>query len=842
MKLEQIRIDGFGVLHDLTIDLEPDLTVIYGLNGSGKSTLLNFIRSCLYGFYQRSSIQRYEPLRGGIHGGSLCVATDQHRYLITRTQARRSSGTLAIENLDSGLSLPEAYLDELLGGISQSVFESVYAFGLTELNQLKLIDNQELNTLLYSIGLGSSISLADVNSRLVSEMDSIYKPRGRKPELNRVLEQLREITVKQREVEHVTGEYFRVIKQIETVRREVDAVRLTLNEKNKESRRIEIMLEVWPIWQDLVVTQQRLDQLPEHNLPLNGLERIEKASAELERISQACYKAAVKLGFELDLSTVNTAVYERLQSELTLLKEQHTDFELQIKVTDERCAQAEIECSDLEQQIAGIDNEAKIAAGDEYDYASRKQLFEQLKSLVIKQDQPTNIITTLVLAAGLVGWLAAALVFYSSNHDFGVWIAAGTFLLLVFVLGSVQYSRSKAVGKRGRTIRDLALKLGIQDLDRELLTFEQVLEREEALVKERERLEQNLRQLRARAAVYRNNLEDKRREEHELIQRFSELKEQYQLPSGLRLTDAEAFLEATAVLPRLLEEQNHWEQELDTIYQACGTTDHDKITMMYRVQSERETLAEKIARLEAVLQTYFGSKYSEAAALFKELDKAALVSQYDVLNGEVNSLEDKLNELQHELGRLTNQKETLEQSQKQEEYQLEKALLQAKASKLAGRWGSLKTCQWVIDEVSRKYERERQPQVLQRASRYFSAITNNRYTRVYAPLGMRELKIETAEGEILSPDQLSRGTVEQLYLALRFALAKQIAHERVKLPIFADDILVNFDRPRLLRTVKLMKELGKEHQIVLLTCHQTIADLFEPNQIRYLSQRANSAS
>ena len=48
---------------------------------------------------------------------------------------------------------------------------------------------------------------------------------------------------------------------------------------------------------------------------------------------------------------------------------------------------------------------------------------------------------------------------------------------------------------------------------------------------------------------------------------------------------------------------------------------------------------------------------------------------------------------------------------------------------------------------------------------------------------------------------------------------------------------VNFDRPRLLRTVKLMKELGKEHQIVLLTCHQTIADLFEPNQIRYLSQR-----
>ena len=125
---------------------------------------------------------------------------------------------------------------------------------------------------------------------------------------------------------------------------------------------------------------------------------------------------------------------------------------------------------------------------------------------------------------------------------------------------------------------------------------------------------------------------------------------------------------------------------MDTIYQACGTTDHDKITMMYRVQSERETLAEKIARLEAVLQTYFGSKYSEAAALFKELDKAALVSQYDVLNGEVNSLEEKLNELQHELGRLTNQKKRWSRVRNKRSISW-KALLQAKASKLAGRWG-----------------------------------------------------------------------------------------------------------------------------------------------------------
>ena len=75
---------------------------------------------------------------------------------------------------------------------------------------------------------------------------------------------------------------------------------------------------------------------------------------------------------------------------------------------------------------------------------------------------------------------------------------------------------------------------------------------------------------------------------------------------------------------------------------------------------------------------------------------------------------------------------------------------------LAVKWGSLKTCQWVIGHVSRKYEQERQPRVLKTASEYFAAITDNRYTRVYAPIGMKELKIETANGEILAPHQLSR--------------------------------------------------------------------------------------
>lgn len=176
----------------------------------------------------------------------------------------------------------------------------------------------------------------------------------------------------------------------------------------------------------------------------------------------------------------------------------------------------------------------------------------------------------------------------------------------------------------------------------------------------------------------------------------------------------------------------------------------------------------------------------------------------------------------------------MENDQKQEEYQLELELLKTKAEQLALRWSSLKTCQWVIEQISRKYEVEKQPQVLKIATVYFAKITKNQYIRVYAPLGLNELKVEDYQGRILSVNQLSRGTVEQLYLSLRFALAKNVAQLKTALPIIADDILVNFDHERLEQTVALIKEISAEQQIILLTCHKSTAAMFDQRSLRQL--------
>ncbi len=67
------------------------------------------------------------------------------------------------------------------------------------------------------------------------------------------------------------------------------------------------------------------------------------------------------------------------------------------------------------------------------------------------------------------------------------------------------------------------------------------------------------------------------------------------------------------------------------------------------------------------------------------------------------------------------------------------------------------------------------------------------------------LFVDTGEGEKLAVEVLSRGTREQLFLALRLALVDLYARRGKVMPLVLDDVLVNFDtrRTRLGRRVAL---------------------------------------
>src|SRR5699024_2541836 len=103
------------------------------------------------------------------------------------------------------------------------------------------------------------------------------------------------------------------------------------------------------------------------------------------------------------------------------------------------------------------------------------------------------------------------------------------------------------------------------------------------------------------------------------------------------------------------------------------------------------------------------------------------------------------------------------------------------------------------------------------ASCYFTFMTDGQYPAIFAP-DNEGFIVERVDGARFSPAQLSRGTAEQLYLALRLALAG-IYQSSSPYPIIMDDILVNFDRVRVEKAVEAIREAACDHQVLLFTCH-----------------------
>ncbi len=95
------------------------------------------------------------------------------------------------------------------------------------------------------------------------------------------------------------------------------------------------------------------------------------------------------------------------------------------------------------------------------------------------------------------------------------------------------------------------------------------------------------------------------------------------------------------------------------------------------------------------------------------------------------------------------------------------------------------------------------------------------------PLDGSDLHVLPAgDGPPKTVDQLSRGTAEQLYLALRFGFIEEFAGNRSPLPIIMDDILVNFDPLRATAAIEALIQLSEQLQILYFTCHPSTADKF----------------
>ena len=118
--------------------------------------------------------------------------------------------------------------------------------------------------------------------------------------------------------------------------------------------------------------------------------------------------------------------------------------------------------------------------------------------------------------------------------------------------------------------------------------------------------------------------------------------------------------------------------------------------------------------------------------------------------------------------------------------------------------------------------------LLARIGAVFQSITNGVQggVRVEHTRDSQTMMALEADGVTLKAlDQLSEGTSDQLYLALRIAALEDYARKVPPLPFIADDILQTSDDARTLATLRALAALSETVQTIVLTHHPHVAAL-----------------
>ena len=168
--------------------------------------------------------------------------------------------------------------------------------------------------------------------------------------------------------------------------------------------------------------------------------------------------------------------------------------------------------------------------------------------------------------------------------------------------------------------------------------------------------------------------------------------------------------------------------------------------------------------------------------------------------------------LQNKLGQYQGRMELLGNRQSAQK-QLEK--VNARITQLEETYGALVIAQETLAAARAELQRRFAPRITKQAQKMLAKMTDGRYHSVT----MRDdfsLQAGAGEEETLH-DALWRsdGTMDQLYLALRLAVAEELTPNA---PLILDDVLVRFDDERMRAAVSILRELAENRQVICFTC------------------------
>jgi uncharacterized protein YhaN len=145
------------------------------------------------------------------------------------------------------------------------------------------------------------------------------------------------------------------------------------------------------------------------------------------------------------------------------------------------------------------------------------------------------------------------------------------------------------------------------------------------------------------------------------------------------------------------------------------------------------------------------------------------------------------------------------------------------------RYATLAMAERVLQCGIERYRERHQGPVLARASEIFRDLTMSSFESLRIESSDEDeaviVGVRPGGRQTLGVKEMSTGSCDQLYLAIRIAYLESWLSVHEPIPFIVDDILLHFDDNRAMAALKVLAELSRQTQVIFFTHHAHILEL-----------------
>lgn len=290
------------------------------------------------------------------------------------------------------------------------------------------------------------------------------------------------------------------------------------------------------------------------------------------------------------------------------------------------------------------------------------------------------------------------------------------------------------------------------------------------------------------------------------------------------------LLHAQEQMRELNEEVHYYEQQVKQLFMAAGAKNREHFCELARLNESRRETERQLREIKTHLSGIGGKQLKPyMSRTVSELEHTVVQKET-----EKKTLEEKSAQLREQTALLTVKQEQLESSGLVSDLKQQTEMQKERVKKTAKEWAALQTVRHIIREKMERHKKVTLPRLLETAGALYGPLTDGRYHKLYFSEADDSIMVMRKDGTVFSAGELSQAACEQLYAAIRFALASE-RESAVSLPFLLDDSFVHFDRQRLQRLFDVLNQLSEGgRQILYFTCHEHVSRSFQSGQVMRL--------